>query len=126
MFGCGEALQERRPSVAARDPIIRHLVAVTAGNTFAARQTQQQHDETMARARAALLDKLRTEIDPDGTLAASDPAELDRRVDHLRRAKLAEASLKGVRARQEKARARRESEAEAELDALLADDGGAA
>lgn len=110
--------------MAAHDPTIRHLVAVNAGNTFAARRSQQQHDEAMANARAALLDKLRREIDPDGTLAASDPAELDRRIEHLRRAKLAEASLKGVRARQEKARARREAVAEAELDALV--EGGAA
>lgn len=50
-------------------------------------------------ARAGLRAKFARQIDPDGTLAAADPAELERRVDHLQRAHMLRMSLAAKKAR---------------------------
>ncbi|MGW1057594.1 hypothetical protein [Micromonospora rubida] len=78
---------------------MRHWRAVKAGAISAAKKTRAEHRAAMEKAREAQRANLAREIDPDGTLAAADPDELDRQVDLLRRARLADASLKGVMAR---------------------------
>ena len=78
---------------------MRYWRAVKAGTTAAAKKTRDEHDAAMARAREGIYAAIAREIDPDGTLAATDPDELARQVSLRRRAHLADASLKGVRAR---------------------------
>jgi hypothetical protein len=81
----------------ARDPESRSIVAQIA----AAERWGREPDRTAATqpARDGRRAKLRQEIDPDGILAANDPAELEKRVDHLVRAHMLRMSLAAKAAR---------------------------
>ena len=81
----------------AKDSESRVLVAQIA----AAERWGRTKDRTAATqpARDGLRAKFAREIDPDGSLAISDPAELDRRVDHLQRAHMLRMSLAARAAR---------------------------
>jgi hypothetical protein len=79
-------------------------------------KTRAQHIATTATARRALLEADRRAVDPDGTLAASDPAELDRLVALRRSARGAEAARLSHAARRAN-KARREAEEAAYLAA---------
>lgn len=94
----------------ARDPELRSLIASKAANVQYARLTPEQRRERTAAARAAYVEQLRDEIDPDRKLP---PDELEQRVRSLRRAKMAELAITRHR------RAREAAEA-AELDELAA------
>lgn len=85
------------------DPESRKTIAQIA----AAERWGRTKDRTAATApaRAGLRAKFAREIDPDGTLAASDPAELERRIDHLVRAHMLRMSLASKNARAAKAKA---------------------
>jgi hypothetical protein len=113
-----------------RDPQLRSALAAHAALTRLAHTDRATIHARAARAREGMLRKLQDEVDPDGTLRVADPADFDRRVRDLRRAKLAVIATKGVKARLAKAvaraEARRQAEAEAELDELLAAGGDAA
>lgn len=78
----------------ARDPESRALCARIA----AAERWGRTSDRTAATApaRAGLRAKYAREVDPDGTL---DPAECERRVDHLIRAHMLRMTLKAKAAR---------------------------
>ena len=56
-----------------------------------------------APARAGLRAKFARQIDPDGELASSDPAELERRIDSLQRSHMLRMSLASKKARAERA-----------------------
>lgn len=101
--------------MAAADPELRQLLAQRASSTHYATASADDRRAQTEAARAELQRRLEAEVDPDGILPAD---ELERRVGHLRRAKLAEVSILGVEARRRKAAERRRAEAEAELDAL--------
>jgi len=107
--------------MAAHDPDVRHLAAVKAGLTSAANKTQAEHQAAMQRAREAQRQALIREADPDGTLAATDPAELDRRVKLLRRTRLVDMALKSAAVRAERRAAEQAAQENAELDALAAE-----
>lgn len=81
----------------ARTPEERTLSAQIA----AAERWGRTQDRTAATepARRGLRAKFEREVDPDGALAASDPAELERRVDSLMRAHMLRMSLKARSAR---------------------------
>lgn len=98
----------------AKDPELRSLIASKAVRTQYARMNAEQRRARTAKARAAYLDQLRDEIDPDRKL---DPADLDERVRQLRRIKLTEIAI-------ERVKRQREAREAAELDELLG--GGAA
>jgi hypothetical protein len=86
--------------VPARTHEERTLVAQIA----AAERWGRTPDRTAATApaRAGLRAKFAREIDPDGSLASSDPAELERRVDHLQRAHMLRMTLAAKAARSRK------------------------
>lgn len=65
-----------------------------------------------AKARAALMAKFETDVDPEGTLP---PAERSRRAEHLRKAYFARLALKSARSR------RRSKELGAEADSAAAE-----
>jgi hypothetical protein len=81
--------------VPSKDPATRAIVAQIA----AAERWGHEPDRTAATApaRAGLRAKFAREADPDGTL---EPAELERRVDHLMRAHMLRMSLAAKAARQ--------------------------
>lgn len=81
----------------------RALIARIAANTRWGR-TGDRAAATSA-ARNGLRAKFAREIDPDGTLATTSPAELDRRIDQLHRAHMQRMSLAAKQARQRLARA---------------------
>lgn len=72
-----------------------------------------QHDshELTQPARTAFNDRFYRQVDPDGTLARTNPRELAKRVEHARSAYFAGLALKSVQARQAKARQKREQQA---------------
>lgn len=76
----------------------RALIARIASNERWGRTTDRA--AATAPARRGLRAKFAREIDPDGTLAASAPAELERRVDQLHQAHMLRMSLAAKRARQ--------------------------
>lgn len=84
----------------ARDPESRVLVAQIAAAERWGRT--KDRTEATAPARAGLRAKFAREVDPDGSLAANDPAELERRVDHLLRAHMLRMTLAAKTARQAK------------------------
>ncbi|MEV0797396.1 hypothetical protein AB0I34_06890 [Kribbella sp. NPDC050281] len=81
----------------AKDPQERALIARLAANERWGRTA----DRTAATApgRKGLRAKFAREIDPDGTLATTAPAELERRVDQLHRAHMQRLSLLAKQAR---------------------------
>lgn len=81
-----------------------------------AAQTKDRRADALQRARAAQHDKLIREIDPDGTLAATNPEELDRRVADRRRARYADMARASHASRRRK-RIQREALAAAEIAA---------
>lgn len=76
-----------------------------AARIAAAERWGRTEDRTAATApaRAGRRARLAKQIDPDGILAANDPAELDRRVDSLIRAHMLRMSLKARAARKARA-----------------------
>lgn len=69
-------------------------------------------------ARAALDDKFRLQVDPQGTL---EPDELERRVTHLRQAHFRRLALKSAQARRARLALHESEKAQAELDELGGD-----
>lgn len=82
----------------AKDPQSRVLLARAAANARWGRTADRA--AATAPARRGLRAKFAREIDPDGTLAASAPAELERRVDNLYLAHMLRMSLAAKKARQ--------------------------
>lgn len=115
--------RERKPTVAAKDPEVRRAAATKAGRTFAASRTQAELDAHMAHAREAQRQKLRAEvIDRYGPLPDD---EIDRRVEQLAHAKLADISRRGVAARRARAEHVRREQLDGTLDALAQAEGEA-
>lgn len=81
----------------ANDPKTRVLLARAAIAERWARTTDRT--AATAPARKGLRAKFAREIDPDGTLAQSAPAELERRVDQLHKAHMLRMSLAAKQAR---------------------------
>lgn len=86
--------------MSAADPATRVLVAQIAAAERWGRTTDRA--AATAPARAGLRSRFAREIDPDGTLAANDPAELERRVDQLHRGHMLRMSLAAKQARARK------------------------
>lgn len=105
--------------MAAQDPTIRRLSAIKAIHTKHARMSPAERAAATEAARAAYTRQLEDQVDPERKL---DPEDRAVRVSFLRKAKLAEMSLKAAKARQ----ARRDAEAAAEVDALLSAEAGVA
>lgn len=84
--------------MAATDPQTRVLSARIAANERWGRTSDRA--AATAPARQGLRARFAREIDPDGTLAAADPAELERRVDQLHKAHMLRMSAAAKRARQ--------------------------
>lgn len=103
----------------ARTPEERSLVAQIA----AAERWGRTPDRTAATAvaRAGLRARFAREVDPDGTLATTDPADLERRVDQLHRAHMLRMSLKAKAARR---KARELTETADAAEAELTEAGG--
>jgi hypothetical protein len=78
---------------------------VLSAKIAAAERWGRTADRTAATqpARDGLCAKFAREVDPDGILAAADPAELERRVMHLQRAHMLRMSLAAQQARRAKA-----------------------
>jgi hypothetical protein len=78
---------------------------VLSAKIAAAERWGRTADRTAATqpARDGLRARFAREIDPDGSLAAADPAELERRVRHLQSAHMLRMSLAAPQARRAKA-----------------------
>ncbi|WP_380166618.1 hypothetical protein [Jannaschia sp. R86511] len=98
----------------------RTLRAQIAAHTSWAR-TPDRTARTAA-ARAALLAKFESEVDPDGTLP---PAERAKRAENARRAYYLRLAAKSASSRRQRAAERNTLAVEAELDAIAAEGGGA-
>lgn len=101
----------------------RSLIGSIAANERWSRATPEQRRAGTEAARAARLRAYEDRVDPDRVL---DPEELARRVSNLRRADMARLTRRSVESRQEQARRRQQTQAEAELDALVDAEAGAA
>lgn len=108
--------------MAAKDPATRKSIAEKAIYERLSRMTAAERVAATEPARAERMRQLEDEVDPRREL---DEAERARRVTYLLRSRMAEISLLGVKAREEKRAARLQAEAEAELDAMLSAEAGA-
>lgn len=93
------------------------LHATRAVHTHLANTGPEKLKRQTEAGRAEQLRRYRLQVDPDGTM---DPAERDRRVQHLVKARMAELGLRAVAARRARAAARRTAAVDADLDALAA------
>jgi hypothetical protein len=100
--------------MAAKNPELRSLLARKAIRARYSRMSPAERVASTNAARAAYIERLRDEVDPDRLL---DPADLDERVRHLRQLKMTELAIARVKAK-------KAAEEAAELDELI--DGGAA
>lgn len=88
----------------AKDPEDRVLLARVAANERWGRTADRT--AATAPARRGLRARFEREIDPDGTLAATQPAEVERRVDQLQKAHMLRMSLAAKNARRQAREAR--------------------